>query len=154
MPFLFYTIWIFPSYLSTLFDTFCVFHEDNDQNVDIHCHGNEQHGHCYRHLLAAVRTHSSPVSDGFCIIIGRCRINDEPAHFPPEANYKLVIVSIWYIAVIWLSDAFCAEIFLYHWPLRKVLQQEPNSKASVFVFVQVWLAVTRRCSNWHLSNSV
>lgn len=65
--------------------------------MDIHSDCNEQHGQRYRHLLAAVRTYSSPVSDGFCIIIGRCRINEEAAYFPAGANlssYKLVIVSI------------------------------------------------------------
>lgn len=43
-----------------------------------------------------VRTYSYPVSDGFCVIIGRCRINDEAAHFAAGINlssYKLVIVS-------------------------------------------------------------
>lgn len=73
------------------------FHKAIGQNMDIHSDYNEQHGLCYRPLLATVGRYSPSVSDGFCVIIGCCRINEEAGRFPVGANlssYKLVILSI------------------------------------------------------------
>lgn len=65
--------------------------------MDIHSDCNEQYKHRYRRLLKSSANIFFLVSDGFCAIIGHCRINEEVACFPAAANlspYKLVIVSI------------------------------------------------------------
>lgn len=90
--------------------------------------------------LAAVRKYSSSqsVMDSASLLGAAESMRRQP-YFPAGANLwynKLVIVSIWSIAIIWLWDAVCTQIFLHHWSVRRFNQSklcEKSHKKVLFV---------------------